>query len=63
MKVKTKVVKTINGHTAQFTIGVQTFSLTEQISELGCTSYKHAKWYKQMLDHAFKNLVSQEGGK
>ena len=53
MKVKTKVVKTMNGHTVEFTIGVQTFSLTEQISEPGCTSYRHAQWYKKQLNTAF----------
>lgn len=59
MKATTKIRKTLAGHQAGFTIGVQTFYLQEQLSEKGYTSFQQAKWYKEQLRTAFKNLTQQ----
>ena len=57
MKVKIRIKKTIDGHCVEFTIGVQTFSLSEQLDREGMTSYQYTKWYKRCLETAFKNLT------
>lgn len=50
LKVETGYKKGLQGWTAFFTIGVQTFSLGDLESE------ERARWYKEMLDIAFANL-------
>lgn len=56
MGIKTKVVKSRNGHQVKFTIGVQTFRLEEQEPEEGMSSEDYAKWYEKQLKSAFNNL-------
>ena len=56
MEVKTKVVKSRNGHQVKFTIGNQTFRLEEQEPEESMSSEDYAKWYEKQLNTAFNTL-------
>lgn len=55
LKVETGYKKGLQGWTAFFTIGVQTFSLGDLESE------ERAKWFKSMLDIAFSKLLAPTG--
>lgn len=59
--IKTKIVKSFNGHTVRIIIGHQSFDLQEKEAEPGMTSYKYAKWYQDCLKAAFKNLDKLTG--
>ncbi len=54
--IKTKIVKTLNGHTVRISIAHQSFDLQEKTAEPEMTSYEYAKWYEDCLKAAFKNL-------
>ena len=51
------VVKSTNGHQVQFSIGHQTFSLEEQLTEVDMTSREYAEWYGKQLESALRRLV------
>lgn len=56
MNISTKIVETHKGHTVEFTIGVQTFSLKEIENDVYDDTKKHAEWYEKQLNHAFSQL-------
>ena len=56
MDISTKIVETLNGHTVEFSIGVQTCYLKEIENDVYDDTKKHAEWYEKQLNHAFNLL-------